>query len=114
MGTLGTMEHAIEVDCPDCGAVHVDPGCVTVRVCVDDVEWSYWFMCPGCNRRAAAFTRQGPALEAIAAGAPFVSWRLPAEMSELHDGPPLKVFDLLELKLDLMQPDLVEALREGI
>jgi len=104
----------IAVDCPDCGEVHVDPGAVTVRVCIDDVEWSYWFMCPGCDRRAAAFTRQGPALEAIAAGAPFVSWRLPAELSEPHDGPVLKVFDLLELKLDLMQPDLVEALRQEI
>jgi hypothetical protein len=104
----------IEVDCPDCGEIRVDASQVTVRVCVTDVEWSYWFMCPGCDRRAAASTRQGPALEAIAAGAPFVSWRLPAEMLEPHEGPALKVFDLLELKLDLMQPDLVEALREAI
>ena len=104
----------IAVDCPDCGEVRVEPIEVTVRVCVDDVAWSYWFVCPGCDRRAAASTRQGPALEAIGAGSPFVSWRRPAEMSERHEGSPLKVFDLLELKLDLMQPDLVEALRDGI
>ncbi len=105
---------AIEVECPDCCGVRVDPDTVTVRVCLDDAEWSYWFMCPGCSSRAAASTRQGPALDAIAAGAPFVSWRLPAELSEHHDGPPIQLFDLLELKLDLMQPNLVEALRREI
>jgi hypothetical protein len=52
-------------------------------------------------------------LEAIAAGSPFESWRLPAEMSEQHAGPAIQIFDLLELKLDLMQPNLVEALRQG-
>jgi hypothetical protein len=104
----------IEVDCPECLAVRLDPVEVTVRVCLDDVEWSYWFICPECGSRAAAPTRQGPALEAISAGSPFESWRLPAEMSERHHGPPIQLFDLLELKLDLMQPDLVEALREGI
>jgi hypothetical protein len=108
------MESSIEVVCPDCGEIHVEASEVNVRVCVNDVEWTYWFMCPGCDHRAAASTRQGPALEAIAAGAPFVSWRLPAELLEPHDGPPLKVFDLIELKLDLLQPDLVEALRQDI
>jgi hypothetical protein len=104
----------IEVVCPDCHEVRVDPDAVTVRVCVDDTQWSYWFVCPICTRRAAASTRQGPALEAISAGAPFESWRLPAELSERHDGPPIQLFDLLELKLDLMQPNLVEALRQSI
>jgi rubredoxin len=103
----------IEVVCPECAEVRVDPDSVTVRVCLDDVEWSYWFMCPECGWRAAAATRQGPALEAIAAGSPFESWRLPAEMSEQHAGPAIQIFDLLDLKLDLMQPNLVEALRHG-
>jgi hypothetical protein len=104
----------IEVVCPDCEHVRLDPDEVTVRVCIDTVEWSYWFMCPLCECRATAGTRQGPALEAIAAGSPFESWRLPAELFERHDGPPLQLFDLLELKLDLMQPNLVEALRHEI
>jgi hypothetical protein len=104
----------IEVVCPDCEQVRVDPNAVTVRVCMDTVEWSYWFVCPLCEHRAAAPTHQGPALEAISAGSPFESWRLPAELSECHDGPPIQLFDLLELKLDLMQPNLVEALRHEI
>ena len=104
----------IAVVCPDCEEVWVEPESVTVRVCMDDVEWSYWFICPQCELRVAAPTRQGPALEAIAAGSPFESWRLPAELSERHDGPPIQLFDLLDLKLDLMQPNLVEALRQGI
>jgi hypothetical protein len=104
----------IEVVCPDCEQVRIDPDAVTVRVCMDTIEWSYWFVCPLCAHRAAAPTHQGPALEAIAAGSPFESWRLPAELSESHDGPPIQLFDLLELKLDLMQPNLVEALRQEI
>jgi len=103
----------IEVVCPDCAGVRVEPEAVTVRVCMDDIQWSYWFVCPHCERRAAAPTFQGPALEAIAAGSPFESWRLPAELSEPHDGPPIQLFDLLDLKLDLMQPNLVESLRQG-
>jgi hypothetical protein len=104
----------IEVVCPDCAGVRVEPEAVTVRVCIDDVQWSYWFVCPQCDCRAGAPTFAGPALEAIAAGSPFESWRWPAELAERHDGPALRLFDLLELKLDLMQPNLVESLRNGI
>ena len=104
----------IEVECPDCSAFGPIPDAVTVRVCIDDVEWSYWFICPDAGIEPAAPTRKGPALEAIAAGSPFERWRLPAELSERHDRPPLQLFDLLELKLDLMQPNLVESLRQGI
>jgi hypothetical protein len=103
----------IDVECPQCEKVRVGPASVTLRVCLDDVEWSYWFVCPDCGGRAAGSTEQGPALEAIAAGSPFESWRLPAEMSEPHEGPPIQIFDLLELKLELMQPDVVETLRQG-
>jgi len=116
VGTMRGMESPVGIDvvCPDCAGVRVAPEAVTVRVCMDDVQWSYWFICPQCERRAGAPTFQGPALEAIAAGSPFESWRLPAELLEVHDGPPLQLVDLLELKFDLRQPNLVESLRQQI
>ena len=104
----------IRVDCPDCADVRVTPGDVTLRVCMDDAQWSYWFTCPTCERRAASQTRQELALEAIAAGSAFESWRLPAEMHEHHDGPPFQLVDVFELKLELTRCDWIDTLSQGI
>ena len=102
----------IRVDCPDCSEVRVTADEVTLRICVDDAHWTYWFTCPVCECRAAAPTRPGPALDAIAAGAPFETWRLPAELAERHDGPKLQLMDLVDLQLTLMRDDCVEALKQ--
>jgi hypothetical protein len=106
-GSVGVL-----VVCPDCSEVRVAPDAVTLRICMDDASWSYWFVCPMCGRRAAAGTRPGPALEAISEGAPFQSWWLPAELFEPHDGPVLQVGDLIDLLTELEKTDAIEVPRD--
>ena len=101
----------IRVECPDCSEQSVSADEVTLRVCMDDAQWSYWFVCPGCARRTAALTSQAPALEAIGAGAAFQSWRLPAELREQHQGPALRLLDLVEFQLELLQTDWIDVER---
>jgi hypothetical protein len=98
------------VVCPDCSEVSVSVADVTLRVCVDDLRWSYCFVCPSCELRAAGSTNQRAALEAIEAGAAFESWRLPADLYEQHDGPDFQLMDVLELQLELTRSDWIDAL----
>lgn len=102
----------ILVDCPDCSEVRVASDEVTLRLCIDNSRWSYWFKCPVCQRRASAPTRPGPALEAIAAGSSFEPWQIPAELHESHDGPAFRFVDMVELQMDLMRPDWIDALKQ--
>lgn len=104
----------IRVHCPDCLDVCVAPAGVSLRVCVDDARWSYWFICPSCGLRAAAETSERPALEAVAAGAQFESWRLPAELNEQHDGSALQLMDLVDFQLDLLRIDEIDVDRQEI
>jgi hypothetical protein len=90
--------------------VRVAPGEVTIRNCVDDDGWSYWFICPSCRLRAAARTRRGSAFDAIYAGSTLDTWRLPAELDERPAGPPLTFIDFLELRLLLLEPDWIDQL----
>jgi len=101
----------ILVVCPDCAEVGVSVADVTLRVCVDDLHWSYCFLCPKCERRAAGATSQRAALEAIEAGASFQSWRMPVELYEPHDGPQFQLIDVLELQLELLRNDWIDTLK---
>jgi hypothetical protein len=100
----------IVVNCSTCGDVKVASSEVTVRNCVDNDRWSYWFICPACHRRAAAPTRRRLALVALDAGSTLNTWRLPAELDEQRNGPPLALIDLLELHLLLLEPDWIDHL----
>jgi len=105
-----TVPQRIVVRCSRCGDVRVPANEVTIRNCVDDDTWSYWFNCPSCNCRSAASARRGPALDAICAGATLKTWRLPAEPNERPGGPPLTLIDLFELRRLLLTPDWIDHL----
>jgi hypothetical protein len=98
------------VNCSTCGDVKVASSDVTVRNCVDNDHWSYWFICPACRRRAGARTRRCSALAAVHAGSTLNTWHLPAELDEQRTGPPLTLIDLLELHLLLLEPDWIDHL----
>ena len=85
-----------------------------VRTCVDDGRWDYWFLCPRCGRLSAGISSTWLAVEAFAAGSALEVWRLPAELKEPHDGPPLSLVDLVELHLELAEPDWFETLLQSI
>jgi hypothetical protein len=106
----GTAAKRVVVNCSTCGDVKVASGDVTVRNCVDNDRWSYWFICPWCRGRTAARTGRRAAFDAIWAGSTLNTWRLPADFDERPDGPPLTLVDLLELHLLLLEPDWIDLL----
>jgi len=105
----------LRVHCPDCSVVRVPATEVTLRNCVDDGRWDYWFLCPGCGRLSAGISTSWLAVEAFAAGSALEVWHLPAELQERPGGPPLSLVDLVELHLALAEPnwfdDLVRSLQ---
>ena len=100
----------VVVKCPDCVDVRMPPEDVTIRLCVDDECWSYRFACPGCGLPANSPTSEQAASAALDAGCPLERWRLPAELLERHDGPPLTIADLSELHQLLLRVDWFDAL----
>jgi predicted RNA-binding Zn-ribbon protein involved in translation (DUF1610 family) len=99
------------VDCPECGEERVDPLDVTVRARIENDEWSYRFTCPSCNRRTVASTSREAALQAVEAGASLETWRWSSETDGPdHDGPPLSLADLLDLRVALSEPTWLETL----
>ncbi len=100
----------VVVHCPDCGDVRVRTNEVTLRNCVDDDSWSYWFVCPLCAHRTAADTERAAAVTAVAAGSRLEHWILPAELDERPNAPALTGADLLEFHLGLIEPDWINEL----
>jgi hypothetical protein len=101
----------IVVRCHRCGDVRVRVRVVTLRHCLDDDTWTYWFVCPSCGQRSAAQTNREASLQAIAAGAVLEPWRLPAELEERsNEAPALNGLDVLEFHLGLIEPDWIDEL----
>jgi predicted RNA-binding Zn-ribbon protein involved in translation (DUF1610 family) len=98
------------VDCPECGEGRIDPVDVTVRARIESDDWSYRFICPTCERRTVASTSRAAALEAVEAGAGLETWRWSSDGGSTHDGPPLSLADLLELRVALSEPDWLDTL----
>jgi hypothetical protein len=107
---MNVRQPRICVHCPNCDVVRVPASAVTVRHCVDTGSWDYWLQCPHCGGRSAGPSSWWLAVEAFAAGSAFEEWRLPAEMFEEHNGPPLNLLDLAELHLALAEPKWIDGL----
>ena len=104
-----TQAMCVVVKCPDCFETRVSPDLVTLRHCVDDESWSYRFTCPDCRLPTVSPTGDLAARAAMEAGCPIEIWRLPAELLEPHDGPPLAIADILELHEEMLDPGWVDA-----
>ena len=100
----------VVVKCPDCLQVRMHPHEVTLRRCIDDDGWAYRFTCPSCRAIVVSPTDECAALDAVAAGARLETWRLPAELLEHPDGPPLTFVDLFEFQESLLEPDWFDEL----
>jgi hypothetical protein len=95
----------IRASCSDCGDVELTTADVHVRICDDNHAGTYSFRCPFCQMTVVkpAETRTIDLL--IASGVAFSTWRLPAELNELHAGDPINHDDLLDFH-DLLQDDI--------
>jgi hypothetical protein len=105
------MQHTqIVVKCPECVEVRVSPADVTLRLCEDTEAWTYRFTCPVCCRPSVSPTQEQVARDAIAAGAGLEKWRLPSELLEHPDGPPITLVELFEFREHLLEPDWFDEL----
>ena len=91
----------IRANCPSCGDVQLRAADLTVRVCSDDEQGSYCFQCPTCSQAVAKDASRRSVDLLVSSGVRMEVWRLPAELSEPHVGPPLSPDDLLDFHLML-------------
>ncbi|MBW3546709.1 MAG: hypothetical protein KY452_01030 [Actinobacteria bacterium] len=91
----------VRASCPDCGNVELSTDDVQVRVCVDDGAGTYAFRCPACRVAAAKPADARVVHLLVSWGAPLTMWRMPAELTEPHHGPPLTHDDLLSFHGEL-------------
>jgi rRNA maturation protein Nop10 len=100
----GTLVTTIRANCPSCGDVQLRAPDLTVRVCSDDEQGSYTFRCPSCAQAVAKDASRRIVDLLVSSGVRMEVWRLPAELSEQHVGPPISPDDLLDFHLLLGQP----------
>lgn len=72
---------------------------LTVRVCSDDHHGSYCFRCPRCAQAVAKDASRRIVDLLVSSGVRMEVWRLPAELSEPHEGPVITPDDLLDFHL---------------
>lgn len=103
----------IRANCPTCGDVQLRASDLVVRVCSDDEQGSYTFRCPSCSLAVAKEASRRIVDLLVSSGVRMQVWRIPAELRERREGPPITGDDLLDFHLQLEQPgwfDRVEAL----
>jgi hypothetical protein len=95
----------VRAQCPACGDVQLQIDDLTVRVCSDEeMPSAYRFRCPGCDQTVHREASPRIVDLLVSAGAPHERWNWPAELAELHSGPPLTPDDLLDLHV-LLEDD---------
>jgi hypothetical protein len=108
-----TSELAVMV-CTRCGRVRVRLRDVVLRNRLDDDSWAYRARCPYCAVIVLEPTHRKTAMAAMAAGAAVEYWTLPPSAREGGDGPPITVGDLVVLRYDLEQRDVIARLRAAM
>lgn len=113
MGVRNTKEGwvaTIKASCPTCGDVELTTRDVQVLLCATTNQGSYAFRCPTCR---VAVSKQAEARVVdvlVASGVQLSVWQLPAELHEVHTGPPVSYDDLLEFHFELQREDWFERL----
>lgn len=101
----------VKATCPRCGDVELVPNDIELRLCTVQDMSTYHFTCRRCDKivaKPAADERIVMLLTSV--GVRLVQWELPAELRETHDGPPISIDDLIDLRLLLERPDWAELL----
>ena len=109
------METIVKATCPRCGDVELTPSDLELRICSSPAFSIYVFTCTHCDTvvaKPAADERIVALLSSV--GVPMVRWDLPAELEEAHEGPPLTLDDLIDLRLALDTPDFVAQLIRSV
>jgi hypothetical protein len=106
------VETIVKASCPTCGDVELAPTDLELRICTNISNAStYNFTCTECEKlivKAADDHRIVTLLTSV--GVPTITWELPAELFEAHDGPPLTLDDLIDLRLALEAPNWAQLI----
>lgn len=102
----------IRASCSDCGDVELTSADVTVRVCSANSAGSYSFTCPGCSRIVAKPAEPRVVELLVTSGVRLVTWHLPEELNETHEGEPINHDDALDFHALLEGDDWMDALRK--
>lgn len=103
MSRKSPPEPQARVPCQTCGPVRVPYSALTIRVCIDNRDAEYRFVCPDCLK--IQVTRIHPSmLHGLMSQPLTVEWfYLPRELSERHEHPPLTLDDILDFKRELTE-----------
>ncbi len=99
----------IRASCERCGDVQLTTSDVTVRMCVSTDEGEYRFECPACADLVVRHAEQRTIDLLLAAGVEFVTWSLPAELFETHEGAPISHDDLIDFHACLEDDELLAS-----
>ncbi len=94
----------IRASCSECGDVELTTADVHVRICDDNNVGTYAFRCPHCTMMVVKAAESRTIDLLVASGVSFTTWRLPAELNEVHVGEPISHDDLLDFH-HLLQDD---------
>ena len=105
------MDTIVKTTCERCGDIELTPSQLELRICSAPDRSVYAFTCPSCATsviKPAADPRIITLLRSV--GVPSVGWAIPAEVDEPREGPAINSDDLIDLMLQLDQPDWFDRL----
>lgn len=98
----------IRATCPTCGDVELSSDDMQVLVCSSDQSAAYSFQCPECLVMITKPTDHRVVDVLVSSGVALRSWDIPAEVTEIHSGPPVSWDEILEFHLLLNEPGNLE------
>ncbi|MGC8465089.1 MAG: hypothetical protein ACP5O0_04055 [Acidimicrobiales bacterium] len=104
----------IRATCQTCGDVELAPRDLKVLVCSNTGGTTYTFLCPGCGLVVSKATDRQVVEVLVSAGVKLSFWRLPAELEERVDGPPLVVDDLISFHFEIAEPNWIDRLASSV
>ncbi|MDA8392099.1 MAG: hypothetical protein M0Z87_04705 [Actinomycetota bacterium] len=104
------MGTTIRATCPTCGDVELGVADLTALLCSTTQAASYSFRCPRCRMLVAKPTGRQVVDVLVSSGVELRYWRLPAELGEVHHGPPLAPADVISLRAELTRDDWYQRL----
>lgn len=91
----------IKTTCPNCGDVELGVEDLTAMVCSTTQSASYAFRCPSCGAAVSKPTGRRVVDVLVSSGVTLRTWKLPEELIERHEGPPIAESDVEALLVEL-------------
>lgn len=104
------MGTTIRATCPTCGDIELGVADLTALLCSTNQAASYSFRCPRCRLLVTKQTGRKVVDVLVSSGVELRTWHMPAELDEVHHGPPLSAGDVVLLREDLGRRDWYERL----